>query len=47
MGVEVYNERKKDGYRMYGRSGKCIQNDGSWINDWFAKKKKGGTEIEW
>ena len=32
MGVEVHNERKKDGHKMYGRSGKCIQNDGSCIN---------------
>ena len=29
MGVEVYNERKKDGHKMYIRSEKCIQNDGS------------------
>ena len=47
MGVEVYNERKKDGHKMYGRSEKCIQKDGSWINGRFAKKKKRGMEIEW
>ena len=45
-GVEIYNERKKDGHKMYGRSEKCIQKDGSWINGRFAKKKKRGMEIE-
>ena len=39
MGVEAHNERKKDGHKMYGRSEKCIQKDGSWINGRFAKKK--------
>ena len=42
MGVEAHNERKKDGHKMYGRSQKCIQNDGSWINGRFAKEKKKG-----
>ena len=39
MGVEVYNERKKDAHETNGRSEKCMKNGGNLMNDRSAKKK--------